>query len=168
MFWPLVSLKVKWAATWIWPLYWRMTRGELSCAVGFKRNQYFPLSHESDICEGGKHQHVQRLHDSEQLWQWTHHHMVCSLSEYQRQQGPLHTEQEELLFQLCCSSLNVDERTSLFNLSSHRLVPSGFIYLLFFPEFSRTNQWNNRAPTWSCTELKVRMSWMFDKSSRFW
>lgn len=126
--------------------------------------------HESDICEGGKHQRVQRLHDSGQLWQTvnTSPQMVCSLSEYQRQQGSLHTEQEELFFQLCCSSLDVDERTSLFILFRHHLFPSDFIYLLFFLELWRTNRWNNLAPTWSCRELEVRMRWMFDKFSRFW
>lgn len=57
--------------------------------------------------------------------------MVCSLSEYQRQQGSLHIEQEELLFQLCCSSLDMDERMSLFILFSHHSFPSDFIQFLF-------------------------------------
>lgn len=57
---------------------------------------------------------------TQQLWQTvnTSPQMVCSLSEFQRQQGSLHIEQEELLFQLCCSTLDKDERMSLFILSA--------------------------------------------------
>lgn len=55
-------------------------------------------------------------------------HTICdvfTVHQYQKQQGSLQVEQEDLLFQPCCSSLDANEKMSLF------ILLSFLFYLLF-------------------------------------